>query len=43
MRVKVHAKVSTLDKETLDRKEIQEQVRDVIYNQLVTFENNKNK
>jgi 1-acyl-sn-glycerol-3-phosphate acyltransferase len=40
MRVKIHSKISTLDKGAVDRKSIREQVRDVIYNQLVVFENN---
>jgi 1-acyl-sn-glycerol-3-phosphate acyltransferase len=40
MRVKIHSKISTLGKGAVDRKPIREQVRDVIYNQLVVFENN---
>jgi 1-acyl-sn-glycerol-3-phosphate acyltransferase len=40
MRVKIHSMISTLNLGATDRKPIREQVRDVIYNQLVVFENN---
>jgi 1-acyl-sn-glycerol-3-phosphate acyltransferase len=35
MRVKMHDHVDTLDKTGVDRKKIREDVRDIIYNQLV--------
>lgn len=38
MRVKIHTHISTLGKTVLDRKEIREQVRTIIYNQLLEFE-----
>jgi 1-acyl-sn-glycerol-3-phosphate acyltransferase len=39
MRVKIHKQVETFGKTGLDRRHIREEVRDVIYNQLVAFEN----
>lgn len=38
MRVKMHSHIETLGKTGADRKEIREEVRKIIYNQLVTFE-----
>jgi 1-acyl-sn-glycerol-3-phosphate acyltransferase len=39
MRVKMHDHVDTLDKTGVDRKKIREDVRDIIYNQLVADSN----
>jgi 1-acyl-sn-glycerol-3-phosphate acyltransferase len=41
MRAKIHSSVSTSGKSLLDRKQIREKVRDLIYNQLVVFEQEK--
>ena len=38
MRVKIHPQIETLGKTGADRRQIREEVRDVIYNQLVEFE-----
>jgi 1-acyl-sn-glycerol-3-phosphate acyltransferase len=38
MRVKMHSHIETVGKTGVDRKEIREEVREIIYNQLVTFE-----
>ena len=38
MRVKMHAHIETFGKNGVDRKEIREQVREVIYTQLMSFE-----
>ena len=43
MRVKIHKQVETLRKTSVDRKEIREEIRNTIYNQLVNFEIEKNK
>jgi 1-acyl-sn-glycerol-3-phosphate acyltransferase len=43
MRVKMHAHLSTIGKSVLDRKEIRDEVRDVIYTQLLTYESDKSK
>lgn len=40
MRVKMHSHVATLGKTGADRKEIREEVREIIYNQLVAFDTN---
>ena len=37
MRVKLHIHIETLGKTGVDRKEIREEVREIIYTQLVTF------
>jgi 1-acyl-sn-glycerol-3-phosphate acyltransferase len=39
MRVKIHKQIETFGKTGLDRRHIREEVRDVIYTQLVAFEN----
>jgi 1-acyl-sn-glycerol-3-phosphate acyltransferase len=39
MRVKIHQQIETFGKTGVDRRHIREEVRDVIYNQLVAFEN----
>ena len=41
MRVKIHSLVQTEGKSFADRKEISEQVRTIIYNQLLAFDKNK--
>jgi 1-acyl-sn-glycerol-3-phosphate acyltransferase len=38
MRVKMHSHVETLGKTGVDRKEIREEVREIIYNQLIAFD-----
>ncbi|MBX9888528.1 MAG: 1-acyl-sn-glycerol-3-phosphate acyltransferase [Flavobacteriaceae bacterium] len=43
MRAKIHSEISTTGITLLDRKNIREQVRDVIYSQLIKFEGKKNK
>lgn len=40
MRVKMHHHIETLGKTGVDRKDIREEVRDIIYNQLVAFDSN---
>ena len=40
MRVKVHSQVDTISKKGLDRKTIREEVREIIYSQLMTFNPN---
>jgi 1-acyl-sn-glycerol-3-phosphate acyltransferase len=40
MRVKMHDHVDTLGKTGVDRKKNREDVRDIIYNQLVAFDSN---
>jgi 1-acyl-sn-glycerol-3-phosphate acyltransferase len=40
MRVKMHDHVDTLVKQALIAKKIREDVRDIIYNQLVAFDSN---
>ncbi|MFV8341547.1 lysophospholipid acyltransferase family protein [Flavobacterium sp. XS2P39] len=42
MRVKIHSHVETLGKKGVDRKEIREEVREIIYSQLIVFDNTKN-
>jgi hypothetical protein len=41
MRVKIHKQIETFGKTGLDRRHIREEVRDVIYTQLVAFENHQ--
>jgi 1-acyl-sn-glycerol-3-phosphate acyltransferase len=41
MRVKMHSHVETLGKEGADRKEIREDVREIIYSQLIEFDKTK--
>jgi 1-acyl-sn-glycerol-3-phosphate acyltransferase len=43
MRVKYTKQIETLEKTGLDRRHIREEVRDVIYTQLVAFENQSRK
>ena len=38
MRVKMHSHVETLGKTGVDRKEIREEVREIIHNQLIAFD-----
>ena len=38
MRVKMHSHIETLGKTGVDRKEIREEVREIIYNQLIAFD-----
>ncbi|TDE31484.1 MULTISPECIES: lysophospholipid acyltransferase family protein [Flavobacterium] len=40
MRVKMHSHIETLGKTGVDRKEIREEVREIIYNQLIAFDSN---
>lgn len=41
MRVKIHKQIETLGKKSIDRKEIREHVRSIIYRQLLEFETEK--
>jgi 1-acyl-sn-glycerol-3-phosphate acyltransferase len=43
MRVKIHKQIETFGKTGLDRRHIREEVRDVIYTQLVAFGQSKRK
>jgi 1-acyl-sn-glycerol-3-phosphate acyltransferase len=42
MRVKIHSHVETLGKKGVDRKVIREEVREIIYSQLIVFDKTKN-